>query len=44
MKTPRIVELFNRSQSVRLVLYALCLSSIVLFGAYDTQAFIYFQF
>ena len=44
MKTPRIVELLNRSQSVRLVLYALCLSSIVLFGTYDTQAFIYFQF
>ena len=44
MKMPKIVELFKRSQALRLAIYTLCLSSIILFGAYDTQAFIYFQF
>lgn len=44
MKTPKIVELFRRSQVLRIAVYSLCVSAIVLFGAYDNQAFIYFQF
>jgi alginate O-acetyltransferase complex protein AlgI len=44
MTTPKIKGLFQRSQTLRLAVYTLCLCSIVLFGAYDNKAFIYFQF
>jgi len=44
MKIPKVVEFYKRSKALRVALYTICLSSIILFGAYDTQAFIYFQF
>ncbi len=40
-----VVELYFRMPHlVRIVTYALLVAGIVLFGAYDNKAFIYFQF
>ena len=44
IKSSRAKELFYHSQLLRMTSYIMCLVSIVLFGAYDNNAFIYFQF
>lgn len=45
MKRPRAVEWFIKSNAfVRIAAYALLTAIIVVFGAYDNKAFIYFQF
>jgi Predicted membrane protein involved in D-alanine export len=44
MKLPKVKLLFVRSQYLRIASYIACLVIIILFGAYDNHAFIYFQF